>query len=186
MTEGVDNSETRSADGLWSWNGTEWVPTRISWIAPVEAPLHLDKRASGKGRLPPKGPLPEEPIYEAPGVAVGKGWLATGYGTRWRVLPLAQVSAVVVVRQSLVIQVMESRDWKSGAPQIVFVTASGSVLRIRVDRFIGPIRSLVANQLTRSVELTHTSQAFLSSGRLPGRWGRPYQVGGFRFGKERL
>ena len=181
-----------SPDGHWRWDGRAWTPltAQASDQAAVAAehtwpdPTDIDDAGRyASGSLPPKvDELPGEPLFSAPALAVGQGWTARRPLAAWHLLQLPQLRTIAVVPPTTFTQFMYSRSLVAPHPDLALRDQSGAVLRISVAKLDDSARNTLGPQIPSTSEVTLAASLFLRVGTLPGKWGKPFQCGPWRFG----
>lgn len=155
------------------------------WYVLFPSVRQLDSRSLGQGTEAPLADAPRSWSAATDRSAVGPGWVATKGFEGWRVLDLTELCAVAVVPPSLAVEFGRVRDWRAHGPYVALRTVTGRVLRIDVHSVNDELRRQLAQQLPAGCELTSLAARYLDSGEVPGRWGRAWQIWGFRFGLPR-
>ncbi|NNN22676.1 MAG: hypothetical protein HKL80_11830 [Acidimicrobiales bacterium] len=174
-------------DPLWMWEDGQWTAKPVTWIGTNDPPKRLDKRTPGLKPIEISRNLPNNVFYSSYShdLNIGPGWLATGRSSKWKVLNLSSVSRVSIIAPSLANQLLMTRSLIASPPRVSFEGIGGEGLLVNADILNPSSRALIANQLPRTrVEMTDAAKAYFSSGQLPGRSGRKYQLAGIRFGSS--
>lgn len=156
-----------------------------SWYAVFPSVRQLDPRNLGQGTEAPLAEAPRSWLAATKRCAVGSGWIAWKGLDGWRVLAVADVSGAALVPPSLALEFARVRDWRAHGPYLVLRTLTGRVLRIDVHAVNDEVRAHLAHQLPADSVHTPLARRYLDSGEVPGRWDRPWQVWGFRFGQAK-
>jgi len=104
---------------------------------------------------------------------VGPGWIA-GHGSisGWEVLNASDVQSVAIVPPSRARQVTFLRSPTLPKPSIAIKDRFGRVLSINVVKFPSGASKGLVPQLPADTNVTPAASLFLSSGGLPGQWGK--------------
>lgn len=156
----------------------------LLWHVLRPSASQLDDAGMATGNEPEAAPLPGGHVATTQRVAVGAGWVAL-YHRGWRVLPIREIATAAVVPPSQLRELVLMRGWTAQGPYLALRTITGRVLRVDWHDLTPATRTALREQLPATTSLTMAADRFLSDGVLPGRWGRPWQVYGFRFGFSR-
>jgi hypothetical protein len=186
-----------SPDGAWRWDGRTWTPLTAQAAAQAAA-AGGDVGAAGQnwlvatdldnpdqyasGPLPPKvDQLPGGAAFGAIGVAIGQGWAARRPMASWHLLHLATLRSVAVVPPTAFTQFMHNRSLVAPHPDLALQDQAGSALRLSVGKLDADGCGVLGRQIPSPCEVTPAAASFLQGGSLPGNWGKPFQLGPWRF-----
>jgi len=168
-----------SPDGLNKWEGQGWQPIPPgppAYPRTTEAPSDIDDRGFASGGDPPKiSELPEGAIYQSGAVAVGSGWMAARVlGSDWERIQVRDIQSIAIVPPSRGRQIAFLRLPTLPKPLIAIKDRLGRVIAVNVVKFSREASQALVSQLPGDTNVTSAASQFLSTGSLPGQWGKRF------------